>query len=124
MQKNLELYLESKRTEFPRFYFLSNDELLQILASAQEITKIEQHLNKCFDNIVNLGLGDTDEIQAMISQEKERVPLLRSVKVRSGDTVEKWLGTVQSYMIESLQRYIKNGYLSYYEEDRKKWVKK
>jgi dynein heavy chain len=51
IEKNLEMYLEEKRTLFPRFYFLSNDELLQILASALEIRKVEKHLNKCFDNI-------------------------------------------------------------------------
>ena len=40
--------------EFPRFYFLSSDELLEVLANAINAAKIEKHLNKMFDNIHSL----------------------------------------------------------------------
>lgn len=41
IQKKLEDYLENKRAVFPRFYFLSNDELLEILANSQNLDVIQ-----------------------------------------------------------------------------------
>ena len=35
VQKSLDDYMETKRKAFPRFYFLSNDELIDILANSQ-----------------------------------------------------------------------------------------
>ena len=51
IQKQLEKYLETKRQAFPRFYFLSNDELLEILAKSNDLEVIQQNLRTCFDNI-------------------------------------------------------------------------
>jgi len=37
----LEDYMQEKREAFPRFYFLSNDELIEILAKSQELNVIQ-----------------------------------------------------------------------------------
>lgn len=44
-QKMLNEYLESKRNAFPRFFFLSDDELLSVLGSSQ-ITCCQEHMVK------------------------------------------------------------------------------
>ena len=99
IQKKLEDYLEGKRGSFPRFYFLSNDELLEILANSQNIDVIQQHLKTCFDNLVRLDIQEYDII-AMNSNEGEKVPFSKVQKAKG--QVEQWLEQVQRAMMETL----------------------
>ena len=41
VQKKLEDYMETKREAFPRFFFLSNDELIDILANSQNLEIVQ-----------------------------------------------------------------------------------
>lgn len=56
IQRALEVYMESKRHIFPRFYFISNSELLEILGNAKNPDSIQPHLKKLFNNIHNIKI--------------------------------------------------------------------
>jgi len=82
IQRQLEEYLEEKRGKFPRFYFLSNDELLQILAVSTDMTKVEKHLMKVFQAIHSLQFSETKQILAMISPEQEKVKFKNTIRTK------------------------------------------
>ncbi|RHY30280.1 hypothetical protein DYB32_004445, partial [Aphanomyces invadans] len=108
MRKSLEDYLETKRQSFPRFYFLSNDELLEILAHTKEPHAVQPHLCKLFDAIMRLEFGDAHgsiDILSMNSAEGERVAFGRNLKARGN--IEDWLNAVQVSMTTSLHRSMK-----------------
>ena len=49
-RSSLSDYLETKRKKFPRFYFISDDDLLQILGTSDS-TAVQEHMLKLFDNV-------------------------------------------------------------------------
>ena len=73
-QKSLNDYLDSKRNAFPRFFFISDDELLSILGSSEQEC-VQEHMIKMFDNVAALrfGKGPNGECiaSAMLSAENE-----------------------------------------------------
>uniref|UniRef100_A0A4W5QVG2 Dynein axonemal heavy chain 1 n=1 Tax=Hucho hucho TaxID=62062 RepID=A0A4W5QVG2_9TELE len=96
VQKGLSDYLETKRGSFPRFYFLSDDELLEILSQTKDPTAVQPHLRKCFENIARLKFQSDLQITHMYSGEGEEVKLC--LPVWPSGNVEDWLREVEKSM--------------------------
>jgi dynein heavy chain len=60
IKKSLEEYIERKRISYPRFYFLSNDELLEILSKARTPKTLEPYLYKMFEHVEGFAM-DKDQ---------------------------------------------------------------
>jgi len=64
-KKALDELLENKRLFFPRFYFLSNEELFKVITLIDQVESLQNILYKVFPSIAKLGLV-TDENKTQI----------------------------------------------------------
>ena len=121
-QKSLSDYLETKRTSFPRFYFLSDDELLQILGTSDP-TAVQEHMLKLFDNTAALTFGSGGaKVLGMVSPEKEKFAF-ETVRGTEG-AVENWLLGCEQEMAATLLQIHKRAVFYYCKMDRIEWLKK
>uniref|UniRef100_A0A8C3UWY6 Dynein axonemal heavy chain 1 n=1 Tax=Catharus ustulatus TaxID=91951 RepID=A0A8C3UWY6_CATUS len=120
VQKGLSEYLETKRAAFPRFYFLSDDELLEILSQTKDPTAVQPHLHKCFENIARLKFQQDLQITHMYSGEGEEVKLFSSITPT--ENVEDWLLEVEKSMKASVRDNIEKSTAVYPETPRTRWV--
>ena len=119
-QKSLSGYLDQKRAAFPRFFFISDDELLSVLGSSDPAS-IQEHMLKLFDNVKSLTFGSAGaKVLGMESSEGEQFSF-KTQQATEG-VVENWLSVVESEMVTTLRRIMKEATFQYADSERISWL--
>ncbi|XP_046532316.1 dynein axonemal heavy chain 9 isoform X4 [Equus quagga] len=125
-EKALAEYLDTKRLAFPRFYFLSSSDLLDILSNGTAPQQVQRHLSKLFDNMAKMQFQlDTSEKPTKISlgmYSKEEEYVAFSEPCDCSGQVEIWLNRVLAHMKATVRHEMTEGVTAYEEKPREQWL--
>ncbi|GMH82520.1 hypothetical protein TrST_g11065 [Triparma strigata] len=104
-QKALADFLEEKRSAMPRFYFIGDDDLLEILGQATNPAVIQTHLKKLFQGLYNVTFNEKQtSIIAFGSNAGEQVKLKKEIKLTN--KVEEWLTSLEKEHKKTLSKLL------------------
>ena len=125
IQHKIEEQLMQMRIQFERFFFISNDDLLYMLANSKNsenksgvdgFEQIKPYLSKIFEDVYELNYIQTlgtsgKEIVAVISLSKEKLKFQKGVKV--DDDLARWIGQLETKINETMKERMLQAYKSY-----------
>lgn len=111
IQKALGEYLERQRAAFPRFYFVGDEDLLEIIGNSKDLIKIQKHLKKMFAGLAAFVLDEEKTtILGMASSEAETVPFKKSIPIKENAKINEWLAAVEDEMKSTLALLLQESY--------------
>ncbi|NWI39535.1 DYH9 protein, partial [Picathartes gymnocephalus] len=125
-EKALAEYLDMKRLAFPRFYFISSADLLDILSNGTNPHLVQRHLSKLFDSLAKLKFQVDSEQKTtkvglgMYSREEEYVQF--SEPCDCSGQVEVWLSRLLDTMRATVRDEMSTAVAAYEDKPREQWL--
>ncbi|XP_012938795.1 cytoplasmic dynein 1 heavy chain 1 [Aplysia californica] len=109
IQKALGEYLERERASFPRFYFVGDEDLLEIIGNSKNIPRLQKHFKKMFAGVASIILNEDDShVTGLTSKEGEEVVFATPVSIAAHPKINEWLTLVEKEMRVTLAKLLAN----------------
>ncbi|XP_056446392.1 cytoplasmic dynein 1 heavy chain 1 [Gadus chalcogrammus] len=107
IQKALGEYLERERSSFPRFYFVGDEDLLEIIGNSKNVAKLQKHFKKMFAGVSSILLNeDSTEVLGICSREGEEINYKTPVSITKHPKINEWLTLVEKEMRVTLAKLL------------------
>ncbi|CCW66307.1 unnamed protein product [Phytomonas sp. Hart1] len=107
VQRSLTIYLDAQRNRFPRFFFLGDDDLLEILGNSKDPCFLSKHLRKMFTAVASfllegLNVASSETLRGFASLEGEEVFFNSPIEFKMRPICD-WLNDAQDGMVTALR---------------------
>ena len=107
LQKSLSEYIERERNSFSRFYFIGDEDLLEMIGNSNNLDKIQKHLNKMFPGVDSFIINDSNII-GICSREGEEVHFENSISTQfSTINIKEFLSLIDNEIKLTLATLLK-----------------
>ncbi|XP_029665147.1 cytoplasmic dynein 2 heavy chain 1 [Formica exsecta] len=96
-QKSLDEFLEERRAAYPRLYFLSDEDLLELVSGSGR--GLEAHLPKLYHGVGSV-VKENDTLTAIVSPEGEMLKLPEAIDLT--EPLPRWLNNLENGMKKAL----------------------
>ena len=94
---------------FPRFYFIGNEDLLELVGGSHDITRINNHLKKMFSGVERLQYAkESSCIVGIVSEQGEELVLHNLVSLIKNTRLHEWLSELELEIKLTLSRLVKD----------------
>ena len=125
-RKSLQTFLDQKRRLFPRFYFVSEADLLDILSNGSNPASIMRHISKVLLATAKLRLKTEQNARPIATQfvsgVGQEVLDFRKGGLRLEGKAEEYLARILEEQQMTLQEYIMHAYRRYDQMNRGEWM--
>jgi hypothetical protein len=114
--KFIEEYLDRKRRETTKYYYLSNDELLEMYQKLDDIEVKRKHLPKMISGIKNVDLGsENDENIKIITNDEEIITFKYS---KGKGNIKELLDAIETEISKKIKSSFKNFHKTFYSSNK------